>query len=127
MKGKPENGTSLKPTLLWESHESSGGEGLLTGSIPISPRGVLSGIVLRGGESPLHGEGPDGSTQPSKETYAGRVGPGKHKPTSLERIAKRARSCKVFASMISIAAKASTTEKPDAGKLHVRVWVGGAW
>ena len=29
---------------------------------PISDWGVLSGIVLRGGESPLQGEGPDGST-----------------------------------------------------------------
>lgn len=94
MKGKPENGTRLKPTLVRESPESGGGEGLLTGSSPIGPRGVLSGIVLRGGESPLPGVGPDGSTQPSKETYAGRVGPGQHKPTSLEGIAKRARSCR---------------------------------
>jgi len=33
--------------------------------------GVLSGILLGGGESPLHGEGPDGSTQPAKETRTG--------------------------------------------------------
>ena len=33
--------------------------------------GVLSGIVLRDGESPLHGEGPDGSTQLAKETRTG--------------------------------------------------------
>lgn len=30
--------------------------------LPISNRGVLSGIVLRDGESPSQGEGPDGST-----------------------------------------------------------------
>ena len=30
--------------------------------LPINNRGVLSGIVLRGGESPSQGEGPDGST-----------------------------------------------------------------
>jgi uncharacterized membrane protein len=29
--------------------------------LSISNQGVLSGIVLRSGESPLHGEGPDGS------------------------------------------------------------------
>jgi hypothetical protein len=29
--------------------------------------------------------------------------------------------------MISFDAKASTTEEPDAGKLHVWVWAGGAW
>jgi hypothetical protein len=32
------------------------------GDLPIYKRGVLSGIVLRGGESPSQGEGPDGST-----------------------------------------------------------------
>ena len=48
----------------------------------IRPRGVLSGILLRGWESQPHGEGPDGSTQLAKETYAGHVGPVNHKPTS---------------------------------------------
>jgi len=33
--------------------------------------GVVSSIVIGSGESPLHGEGLDGSTQPAKETYAG--------------------------------------------------------
>ncbi|MFO1420734.1 MAG: group II intron reverse transcriptase/maturase [Candidatus Competibacteraceae bacterium] len=56
--------------------------------------GVLSGIVLGGGESPLHGEGPDGSTQPAKETRAGHVGPEPHGPTSLRGIANRAKQSK---------------------------------
>ena len=85
-----------------------------------SRRGVLSGIVVCDGESPLHGEGPDGSTQPAQETRAGRAGPGHHVPTSLRGIANRARQ-KPFARAI-----ASTTEEPDAGKLHVRVCGGGS-
>lgn len=54
-------------------------------------RGVLSGIVVCDGESPLHGEGPDGSTQPAQETRAGHAGPGQREPTSLRGIANRAR------------------------------------
>jgi len=57
-------------------------------------RGVLSGIVVCDGESPLHGEGPDGSTQPVKETRAGHAGSGKHEPTSLRAIATRAKESK---------------------------------
>lgn len=56
--------------------------------------GVLSGIVVGDGESPLQGEGPDGSTQPAKETHTGHVGPEQGEPTSLRGIAKRARACK---------------------------------
>jgi hypothetical protein len=63
--GKPGNGTELEPTLLWENHEPGG---RVTAT---SFWGVLSGVVLGGGESPPHGEGPDGSTQPAKETRAG--------------------------------------------------------
>jgi hypothetical protein len=59
-----------------------------------SRQGVLSGIVVCDGESPLHGEGPDGSTQPAKETRAGHAGPGQHVPTSLRGIANRARESK---------------------------------
>ena len=33
--------------------------------------GVVSSIVIGGGESPVHGEGLDGSTQPAKETQGG--------------------------------------------------------
>ena len=51
-------------------------------------------IVLGGGESPPQGEGPDGSTQPAKETRAGPVGLDKHGPTSLRGIAKRAKESK---------------------------------
>ena len=57
-------------------------------------RGVLSGIVVCDGESLLHGEGPDGSTQPVKETRAGHAGSGKHEPTSLRAIATRAKESK---------------------------------
>jgi len=56
--------------------------------------GVLSGIVVGDGESPSHGEGPDGSTQPAKETCAGHAGPGKREPPSLRGIANRARESK---------------------------------
>ena len=82
--GKPENGTILEPTLLRENHEPGGSEGSLTCPSSTCSWGVLSGIVLRGWESQPHREGPDGSTQPAKETYAGHVGPGKHKPTSQQ-------------------------------------------
>ena len=57
-------------------------------------RGVLSGIVVCDGESPLHGEGPDGSTQPAQETRAGQAGSDNHEPTSLRAIANRARESK---------------------------------
>jgi hypothetical protein len=57
-------------------------------------RGVLSGIVVGDGESPLHGEGPDGSTQPAQETRSGHAGSGNHVPTSLRGIANRARESK---------------------------------
>ena len=48
-----------------------------------SRRGVLSGIVVGGRESRPHGEGPDGSTQPTQETRAGHAGSDQHEPTSL--------------------------------------------
>jgi hypothetical protein len=57
-------------------------------------RGVLSGIVVGDGESPLHGEGPDGSTPPIQETHAGHAGSGNHEPTSLRAIANRAKESK---------------------------------
>jgi hypothetical protein len=104
------NGPRLEPDALSENHAPGGR------ATAIRPWGVLSGIVLGGGESPLEGEGPDGSTQPAKETCAGHVGLDQHEPTSLRGIAIRPLAC----------AKASTIEEPDAGKLHVRVCAGGA-
>ena len=56
--------------------------------------GVLSGIVVGGWESQPHGEGPDGSTQPAKETRAGHAGSDQHEPTSLRGIANRAKESK---------------------------------
>ena len=53
-----------------------------------------------------------------KETRAGHVGLEPHEPTSLRGIAKRA---------VMPDAEASTTEEPDAGKLHVRDCAGGLW
>jgi hypothetical protein len=38
--------------------------------------GVLSGILLGGRESLLQGEGPDGSTEPAKETHTGQCRAG---------------------------------------------------
>ena len=110
MTGKLGNGTTLEPKALPENHAPGGQKAA------ICPWDVLSGIVLGGGESPPHGEGPDGSTQPAKETRAGHVGLDQHEPTSLRGIVIRLLAC----------AKASTTEEPDAGKLHVRVRAGGA-
>ena len=56
--------------------------------------GVLSGIVVGGWESQPHGEGPDGSTQPAKETRAGHAGSDQREPTSLRGIANRAKESK---------------------------------
>ena len=74
--GKPGNGTKLEPTLWWENPEPG------RRVTATSSWGALSAIVLGGGESPPHGEGPDGSTQPAKETRAGHVGLVQHEPTS---------------------------------------------
>ena len=103
------NRATLEPTPWLENHDPGGRE------TATRPWGVLSGIVLGGGESPLAEEGPDRSTQPTKETRAGHAGLESHEPTSLRAIANRP----------SAYAKASTTEEPDAGKLHVRVRAGG--
>lgn len=108
--GKLGYGTIPEPKVLLENHAPGGPE------TAIDPWGVLSGVVLGGGESPLQGEGPDGSTQPAKETRAGQVGLEQHGPTSLRTTALGRRAY----------AQASTTEEPDAGKLHVRVRAGGA-
>jgi len=77
MTGKLENGTNLEPTTLPENHAPGGPE------TAIYPWGVLSGIVLGVWESHTHGEGPDGSTKPTKETRAGHAGLESHEPTSL--------------------------------------------
>lgn len=87
-KGKPGHGTTLEPETLAENH-APGGPKTAT-----RPWGVLSGIVLGARESRVHGEGPDGSTQPAKETRAGHVGLEPHEPTSLRGISKRARASK---------------------------------
>ena len=97
------------------------GAGRLSGKVAVCEWGVLSGIVLSGGESPLQGEGPDGSTRPAKETHAGHVGSGEHEPTSLRGLATGD-----LLEPVMNRAEASTTEEPDAGKLHVRVCAGGA-
>jgi len=62
MPGKPANGSILEPTLLERNHGKGGRVDLATDQDAICPWGVLSSIVLSGGESPPHGEGPDGST-----------------------------------------------------------------
>ena len=108
--GKPENRTNLESTVASENHAPGGPE------TAIYPWGVLSGIVLGAWESHAQGEGPDGSTQPAKETRAGHVGLESHEPTSLRATALGRTAY----------AHASTTEEPDAGKLHVRVRAGGA-
>src|SRR5262245_36625109 len=53
------------------AHAQAGG-GVLSEGKPIAcGRGVVSRIVLGGGESPLPGEGRDGSTQPAQATSTG--------------------------------------------------------
>ncbi len=82
------NGTRLEPNALSGNHDPGRRE------TATSPWGVLSGIVLSAWESHVHGEGPDGSTQPAKETRAGRVGLEPHEPTSLQGISNRAKASK---------------------------------
>jgi len=117
--GKPENRSRLEPTMLRENHEPGGHDDSHKNQSAICPRGVLSGIILGGWESQPHGEGPDGSTQLAKETYAGHAGSDHHKQTSLQGITIRAKK--------SFGATVSTTEEPDARKPHVRVCAGGFW
>jgi len=111
MTGKSGNRTNLEPTALAENHAPGRPE------TAARPWGVLSGIVLGAWESRAHGEGPDGSTQLAKETRAGHVGLDQRGPTSLRATAIGRNPSD---------AQASTTEEPDAGKLHVRVRAGGA-
>ena len=69
------------------------GAGVLSQGKPaVCGWGVVSSIVLRGGESPPQGEGLDGSTEPGKDTHPGHVGPDQYEPTSLRAIANRARA-----------------------------------
>ena len=86
--GKPGNGTRLESNILLENHAPGGRE------TARRPWGVLSGIVLGAWESHAQGEGPDGSTQPAKETSAGHAGLDQHEQTSLRGIANRAKQSK---------------------------------
>lgn len=86
--GKPRNIANLESTVPSENHAPGRPE------TAARPWGVLSGIVLGARESRVHGEGPDGSTQPAKETRAGHVGSDHHGPTSLRGIADRAKHSK---------------------------------
>jgi hypothetical protein len=114
-KGKPGHGTMLEPAHRCRPGGQAGGEVLATGTPAVCVWGVVSSVVLRGGESPPHGEGLDGSTPPGKDTHPGHVGPDQYEPTSLRALANRVLPC----------TDASATEEPDAGKLHVRVCTGG--
>ena len=82
------------PDTAWARVGSSNTERTGRRETAACRRGVLSGIVVGGRESRPHGEGPDGSTQPAKETRAGQAGPGHHVPTSLRGIANRAKESK---------------------------------
>jgi hypothetical protein len=88
MTGELGNHAKLESNALLENPDPGGLKAA------ICPWGVLSGRVLGVGESLLHGEGPDGSTQPTKETRAGNVGLESHEPTSLRGIAERAKASK---------------------------------
>src|SRR5207244_10557759 len=58
------------------AHAQAGGGVLSQGQPTACGGGVVSRRVLRGGESPLQGEGRDGSTQPAQATSAGRCRTG---------------------------------------------------
>jgi hypothetical protein len=89
-KGKPGHGVKPEPRWTEGTSEQAGGEVLSKGTPAGCRRGVLSGIVRGAWESHVHGEGPDGSTKPAKETHAGHVGLDQHEPTSLRGIANHA-------------------------------------
>jgi len=76
----------MSPETAWARVESSSEEQPGRRFAAVYQRGVLSGIVVGGWESQPHGEGPDGSTQPTQETRAGHAGSGKREPTSLRAI-----------------------------------------
>src|SRR5262249_48905933 len=69
-----------------------GGAVLATGTPAICGWGVVSSVVLGGGESLRQGEGLDGSPPPGKATHPGQVGPEQHAPTSLRARANKARA-----------------------------------
>jgi len=91
---KSKNRTKLESAVLTAIHELGGCNDSKKDQSTICPRGVLTGKVLRDWESQLHEKGPDGSTQLAKETYAEHAGSEKHKPTSLQGIAIRAKASK---------------------------------
>src|SRR5262249_60838089 len=71
---------------------AGGGAVLATGTPAICGWGVVSSVVLGGGESLRQGEGLDGSPPPGKATHPGQVGPEQHAPTSLRARANKARA-----------------------------------
>ena len=62
---------------------------------------------------------------PQRKLVPDKVGLGLCEQTSLRGIAIKAKSCVIFIRLM-LCAKASTTEEPDEGKLHVRDCAGGA-
>jgi RNA-directed DNA polymerase len=92
--GKPTNRSRLEPAQTVAFQSSGGHRYPHRDEDATCPGGVLSGIVLGGRESRPQGEGPDGSTQLAKETYAGHAGSDSHKPTSLQGISNRAKASK---------------------------------
>ena len=67
-------------------------------------------------------KGADRNTQPVKETWTGREGPESTMPTSLQGIAKKAKS----QNGLGWIAEASISEEPGAGKLHAGICAGAA-
>jgi len=114
-KGKPGHGPVLEPAL---AVDCLGGRA----HFALCRRGVLWGIVVGGRESRPQGEAPHGSTQPSKATCAGHCRVGLPRANLTEENSNRA----LLRVTVKARARVSTTEEPDAGKLHVRVCAGGA-
>jgi hypothetical protein len=73
--GQPGDGTMLAPARRWGPWPEAGGAVLATGTPAGCAWGVVARVGLRAGESPSHGEGLDGSTEPGKDTHPGHGGP----------------------------------------------------
>jgi hypothetical protein len=120
-KGKPGHRVSLKPKRRDGRPRWAGGEILSKGKPAACRWGVLSGIVLRARESRVHasaklrrrrhGEGPDGSTQPAKETYLGHVGPTKEANLTAGN-SKQAAKCRLRGSEYNRGTGCGKTARP---------------
>jgi len=119
-RGKPGYSVIPKPNLVEEPVADSG-RSLRGGQKPLGC--LIKHSTQRWGK-PTHYKGKDLTEvrSPQRQLVPDTVGLDEHESTSLRGIALRA----LIGLTGQPVAKASTAEEPDAGKLHVRVWAGGA-